>query len=441
MKNVDFSKVLFLFAGALLFFVYGLAVSRFHIFPYSVLKFAEESLVEVFAERGMLTGTRPTAHLFKARHEGNGVTHFDKDQAFPGFTLLSGFFGDGLELRLIRLDGSIVNRWPARFHDLFRDTSHIQPEDRVPRTNWNTSLLGSMAFPDGSILFNLEAGGLVKLDRCGAVQWTLARMVHHSIDQAEDGGFWIPSIRYISRDSPFPLLTPPYKEETIMKVSPDGKILQEISVPRLLFDNKLAALLFANGKDGNAFDTPDLTHLNDVEELKSQVAGQFPLFSAGDLLVSLRNLNLVMVVDPKTQKVKWHQTGPWLDQHDPDFTANGKISVFSNNNNWTKTGSINGGSTVIEVDPVTRETSIRYGALPKQKFFTRYRGQHQLLDNGNLLISDSEGGRALEVNREGSLVWQMINRFDEDNVAIVNDVVRYPAGYFTVNDWTCPKRS
>ncbi len=439
MKNLDISRVLFLFAIALLSFVYGLAVARYHVFPYSVLKFAEESFREVFAERGMLTGTRPTAHLFKARHEGKGVTHFDKHQAFPGLTLLSGFFDDGLELRLVRLDGSLVNRWPARFHDLIRDTAHIQPQDRIPRTDWNTSLLGAMAFPDGSILFNLEAGGLVKLDRCGAVQWTLRSMVHHSIEQAEDGGFWVPSIRYVGRDSPFPLLTPPYKEETLMKVSPDGKVLQEISVLRLIFDNNLHALLFANGRDGVKFDTPDLTHLNDVEELKGPIADQFPLFSAGDLLVSLRNLNLIMVVDPSTQKVKWHQTGPWLDQHDPDFKANGKISVFSNNNDGTRTGSAMGGSTVIEVDPVTRETSIRYGALPHQKFFTKYRGQHQHLDNGNLLISDSEGGRAFEVNPEGNLVWQMINRFDEDEVAMVNDVVRYPAGYFTVKDWACPK--
>ena len=237
-------------AGAVLFFVYGLSVARYHIFPYSVLKFGEESFLEVFAQRGMLTGTRPEEHLSKARYEGNGVTHFDKDQAFPGFTLLSGFFDNGLELRLIRLDGSVVNRWPARFHDLIRDTSHIQPQDRVPRTDWNTAVLGAMAFPDGSILFNFEEGGLVKLDRCGAVQWTLPRMVHHSIDRAEEGGFWIPSIRYISRDSPFPLLIPPYKEETLMKVSSDGKVLQEISVPRLLFENNLTALLFANGQEG-----------------------------------------------------------------------------------------------------------------------------------------------------------------------------------------------
>ena len=93
----------------------------------------------------------------------------------------------------------------------------------------------------------------------------------------------------------------------------------------------------------------------------------------------------------------------------------------------------------MEVDPVTRETKIQYGALPNQKFFTRHKGQHQHLDNGNLLISDSMEGRAFEVNPEGKLVWQMINRFDEDEVADVNDVVRYPEGYFTVNDWTCPK--
>src|SRR4030095_10496964 len=103
--------------------------------------------------------------------------------------------------------------------------------------------------------------------------------------------------------SRYPALIPPYKEDTILKVSPDGKVLTEISVLDLLFGNHLEALLFANGPEGTELAMMDPTHLNDVEELSPEMARQFPQFAAGDLLISLRNLNLIMVVDPATKKV------------------------------------------------------------------------------------------------------------------------------------------
>ena len=438
MKKLDLQKTVFLLSGALLVFFYGIAVARYRLFPHSLLDYAEDALAQVVAEREMLLGTRPTSHLFRARYEGSGVTHREEGRVSPGLTLLSGFFGDGLELRLIRLDGSVVRRWPARFHDLFADTSHIQPDEQVPRSDWNTSILGALAFPDGSVLFNLEAGGLVKQDRCGGVEWTVPRMVHHSLHHAEDGGFWVPGLRYVARDSPFPALAPPYKEETFIKVSAAGQVLQEISLPRVIFDNGMAALLFAQGPEGIPVGSVDLTHLNDAEELHSSLADRFPAFSAGDLLVSLRNLNLVMVMDPRTGKVKWSQTGPWLDQHDPDFLPAGRISVFSNNNDGTPTGSILGGSTIIQMDPATRASTVVYGGRDGQRFYTQYRGQHQYLPNGNLLVVDSMSGRVFEIDEGGALVWQMINRYDDIDVASVNDAVRYPDGYFAVGDWTCP---
>jgi len=437
MKKLDLSKALFLCSVVGLIFLYGIAVGHYHLFPFPVLEFMKNSFVEVLAEREMRTGVRPTWHLGKAHFDGDGVTYNDRERAFPGFTLLSGFFKDGLELRLIRPDGSVLARWPAHFHELFPDTSHIQPADDVPRTDWNTSVLGAMAFPDGSIIFNLESGGLAKLDRCGAVQWTVPKMVHHSIEAAEGGGFWVPSMRHIQANSRFAALAPPYKEDTVIRISQTGEVVQEFSTLDVLFDNNLGALLFANGPDGITIGRPDITHLNDVEELKSNIAGRFPLFSAGDLLLSVRNLNLLMVVDPITHKVKWYQTGPWMDQHDPDFEANGKISVFSNNNDVTEKGSILGGTTIIEVDPVTRATSILYGAQPDEAFFTQYRGQHQHLPNGNMLLSESMSGRAFEVGPDGTLVWQFINRYDETDIASMNDVIRYPEDYFTVTDWSC----
>ncbi|MCI0554050.1 MAG: arylsulfotransferase family protein, partial [Anaerolineae bacterium] len=206
----------------------------------------------------------------------------------------------------------------------------------------------------------------------------------------------------------------------------------------------LHALLFSNGLAGisvTAGSDKSITHLNDVEELSSAMADRFPQFAAGDLLLSMRDLNLIMIIDPLTRTVKWHHTGPWIGQHDPDFEANGKISVFNNNNDGTKTGSILGGSNIIEIDPVNGQTTLKYGSRPTQKMFSNFRSKHQNLfdvgGNPSILITESEAGRVLEVNHKGDIVWEFINRYDDNEIAIMNEAIRYPEDYFAVREWTC----
>jgi Arylsulfotransferase (ASST) len=288
------------------------------------------------------------------------------------------------------------------------------------------------------VIFNFEKKGLVKLDRCGVQQWTSPNMTHHSISLSADGSVWVPGMRYIDDNSRFPV-SPPYIEESILKISPEGKVLLELSILELLFENHLESeVLFANGLVGiEVGDKPDVTHLNDVEELSPQLAPLFPMFAAGDLLVSERDFNLLMVVDPATRKIKWHQRGPWLSQHDPDFQSNSRIGVLSNNNDLTETGSVLGGSTIIELDIANGTSSVEFGAKPDQKFFTKWAGAQQQLGNQNRLIVESYGGRIFEVNRNGVIVWEYINGYDKESSAVIYDAVRYPPDYFDVTDWSC----
>jgi hypothetical protein len=435
---MELSRRLFVLSAIVLVFGYGVAVGRYEIFPFSLIQFGWASVAEVVAERDTLLGVRPTWLLEPSRYDGQGVTRLDRDRAVPGLTLLAGVFDNELALRLIALDGRVVRHWPARFDKLFPSPHHLKPPARAPKTNWNTGVQGCWIFPDGSVLFNFEGLGSVRLERCGDVRWTLAEMTHHSVDVSVDGSFWIPALRYLEDRHRYPGLTPPFDEDVILKVSPDGKVLTEIAVLDLLFKNGLQPVLFANGlATTNVPGTHTVVHLNDVEELKPDLAGRFPQFAAGDLLLSLRNYNLVMVVDPATGKVKWHQTGPWVKQHDPNFEASGVISVFSNNSDGTEDGAVLGGSTIIDIDPRSRHAVVRYGGRPGQRLFTNRRGKHQRLSNGHELITESHAGRVIEVTPGGDIVWEFINRYDAKSVAIVSGATRFPESYFTVTDWTC----
>ena len=438
MKSEVFSKFLFYTVCAGIIFFYGLAVEKYQIFPYEVIYYFKNSATQVYKELRVLAGLKPVHFLQKARYGGNGVTHFEQDQAAPGLTLISGYYDGDNGLRLMRLDGSLVQDWPVRFSDFFPNPEHIRPKLEVPVTDWNVDIHGAVVLPDGSVVFNFEYGGMVKLDRCGTLRWTVPSMTHHSIDQSEDGGFWVPGRRFVEDRSAFPLIEAPYFEDTIMKISDDGEVLKEISVPGLFFKNNLQAILLANGIHRVRIpDELELVHVNDIEELRSDFADRFPQFVAGDLLLSLRDLNLIMLVDPTSEEVRWYQTGPWIRQHDPDFQTRGTITIFNNNSDDTKTGDVFGGSNIIEIHPKSGRTTIKYGEQPNQNMFSNIRGKHQVLNNGNILITEFTGGRAFEVNSSGDIVWEFVNRFDEDEIAEVADAIRYPEDYFTVDDWAC----
>lgn len=437
MRRPDLAKYLFLGSSVGLVFSYGVVVGSYQVFPFEILQFGKNSVEQVWRERASITRIRPEMHLDSARYDGSGVTRADTGRMTPGLTLISGFFIDKNELRLIKEDGTLVRRWPVRHSEIFPDSYEFQPRGLAPATDWNVDLHGAMALPDGSVVFNFEYNGLVKLDRCGGVEWTLPIRTHHFVESASDGGFWVGGRRYIEGATAFLPFVSPYDEDTVLKVSADGAVVAEISVPGILFKNELQSLLLANGNsDVTTRDDLEIVHLNDVEELTEGLEDRFPQFSAGDLLMSLRHLNLIMVVDPMTEVVKWHQTGPWIRQHDPDFLANGRISVF-NNNVDDSGGKTFGGSNLIEIDPISGESLVKHQLVDGRSWYTAVRGRHQVLPNGNVLIVESLAGRVFEVTPEGEVVWEFINRYDEDEVARINDATRYAEGYFSVDEWAC----
>ena len=115
-----------------------------------------------------------------------------------------------------------------------------------------------------------------------------------------------------------------------------------------------------------------------------------------------------MCIRDSTWTVKWHQTGPWLRQHDPEFDADGTISMFNNNIYHLALGP--GGvsrlttprvSNILQVDPKTGTAAVAYGGKPGQEFLSVIRGKHQKMAGGGFLITEFEGGRAFQVYAEG----------------------------------------
>lgn len=456
MDRLDVSKILFYaisITGILgLSFAFGLYSAAKKTVVYEAVRTVKNTVELVFEEITTMTTLRPEHFLQPARYEGAGVTVNDVSSGEEKLIFLSGFFDNNNELRLIRRNGTIIARWPVHFSEIFPNASHLKGP---PKTDWNIDIHGALALPDGSVVFNFEYGGLVKLNRCGKVVWTLARTTHHSLELDESGGFWVPGKRYHSEESdpPFPPFKTPFWENTILKVSESGKVLMEISVPKLLYDNGLEALLTATGhtfhKNSNWAElriSNEIVHLNKIDILSSSIADDFPMFEAGDLAISMKYQNLVCVLDPDTGKIKWWKTGPWLRQHDPNFKPGGTITVFNNNMYRTEFG-VNSGdrisistpliSNILEIDPISNEYRILYGCKKGQEMSSIIRGKHKNTPNGGLLITEFEGGRVFETDAAGRIIWEYINRYDSDEVAEITEARIYPADYFKVSDWSC----
>ncbi len=403
-----------------------------------------ESLHITAEEASTLTKIRPKHFLQPARYEGHGVTINivpDGDE----FIFMAGFFDGDNGLRLIKRDGTVIARWQVRFFDIFADADHAT---YPPATDWNVDTDGALILPDGSVVFNFEYAGLVKLDRCGQVVWSLAKSTHHSVEAAEGGGFWVPGRQHLTEGtSPFPPFSMPILADTIMKISEDGEVLAEFLVPELFYDNGLEALLTATGESFWPLLEGDheILHLNKIEELTSDIADDFPMFEAGDLMLSLRTRNLILVMAPDTRKIKWWKIGPWFRQHDPEFRAGGIIRIFNNNiyrDVWEPEAevtlpSVERVSNIIEVDPVSNEYNVIYGGKEGQEMLTVIRGKHEVTANGGLLITEFEGGRVFETDSAGRTIWEYVNRYDADDVAEITEARVYPASYFSVADWVC----
>ena len=380
-----------------------------------------------------LTRERPIHFLAPAHYPGKGVTLNKVGNKAGGddLLLLSGFLGDNQKAQLMRRDGSVLARWDLL--PLAQLPSAGQCRN-VPQTDWNSAAHNVLIEPDGSVLFSYESCGMVKLDRCGKKLWATREITHHSPNRLADGRIVIGGSAYISAGAGWPFVVP-YWEDVVRTYDAKGKQLSANKITDLFVRNGLLSLLTSSSEDNPKVNGE--FHLNEVEELPAALASAFPMFAAGDLLLSIRNLNMILVTDAKMERIKWHRVGPWIRQHDPDWGTDGRISVFDNHPDGTADGSRHGGSRIIAVDPATGATQTLYGGRKDQHFFSNQRGLHQMLGDGAMLITEANAGRAFQVDRGGRIVWEYVNRYDAKDAAWLNGVESYPQSYFTVKDWSC----
>jgi hypothetical protein len=440
-KGKGARRALITSAAAALFLAYLLG-GVFATFGWQPYQFFEDSVKDARKYLQQAEQERPEI-LQPIRYRGDGVT-INRPGAYAGVTAVQGLFAEGVELRLIDMSGRVIHRWKADFDAIWPDPEHVLPVNR-PASDLHYQTHGMEFLPDGSVIFNFDNLGAVKLDRCGAVVWKVDRATHHAVTPTSGGSFWVPARVDVRKIEDRMLLRRIEKsdllesdgrfEDSLLLVTADGRIEAETSVLAPLFDGRFATELF----DVREFSVTDPTHLNDVEVVTPELARRIPGVEAGDLLVSLRQMHMLAILDRETGAILWSRVGPWVRQHDPDITPEGLIEVFNNGDGrFAVDGVI--GSSILTLDPATGEVHTAYPRDGDARFFTRIMGAHQRLPNGNRLLTESQPGRVLEVDPEGEVVWEYVQPYDDTHAALIQSANRYEADYFQVKDWSCAAR-
>ena len=342
-------------------------------------------------QRPLLGEADTWVHISKRELQGLGT--YDPELSQEGLTLVYGM----QNAWLVDMDGTILHRWAVDYDTL------KSGRELIPRTFPETYIYWHQArlFPNGDLLvmidqYDKSPSGLamMKIDRDSNVIWIFPHHVHHDFNFDEQGNIYVIDQGIRNETAEGLNLETPYLDDGLLVLSPDGVQLDRISLIDAFAGSDYAE--FFNGN--SSYRTGDYLHTNNVDVLKPGLFGA----RSGGLLLSFNGLSAIAVMDIDSKKIVWARAGFWHHQHDPDLLENGNMLLFDNLGAWHPDRY----ARVIEFNPGTYEIVWEYPGLTGDRLFSTYRGRQQALANGNVLISEFESGRLVEVTREGKVVWE-----------------------------------
>jgi hypothetical protein len=388
---------------------------RWHIGDWREVPFEEEQQLtpeqEAEIERlrsiGYLSGSEPVPSQ-------SGVTVYDGTRALDGLNFYT--TGDVPGAILMDMEGRVLHKWAHGYIEAWT-ASPDRPELR-PSPKGSGFWRRARLFGNGDVLAVFDGLAILKVDRNSRLLWVTFGGFHHDLDVMADGTIFV-----LTREAHIvPSYNPdePILEDFIAVLDAAGNEIYRVSILEALANSEFAPLLDSAEPAGDIF------HTNTVEVLDGRLEARNPAFRAGNVLVTIRELDLVAVVDMAARRVVWALTGTWKAPHQATVLENGNMMIFDNRGN-------EGSSRVIEFDPVTLERVWLYQGDPPPEFRSRECGSNHRLANGNTLIVESDRGKVFEVTPDGETVWKYVNPAqtgeEHEYIASLFDVERLPPGF------------
>ncbi len=154
----------------------------------------------------------------------------------------------------------------------------------------------------------------------------------------------------------------------------------------------------------------DPFHFNKVEPLSAELAPLYPGLEAGDLLVNLRNNDLVAILRPSEERFVWWRLGMSSRAHDTTF-VDGAIELF-NNAPFTYPPT----PTLRRFDMDTQSFE-DFMQLDQFGMWMRQKGNF-VRDGEQLVLVDDEAGRMIASRLDGTLEFVFENGHDNGSDVI-----------------------
>lgn len=343
--------------------------------------------------------------------DARGVVHHDPELAVDGVNLYVS--GHGPEAILLDMDGRYLHRWRRTFEETFPNL----PPGRETEF-WRRARL----LDDGEILVLFQGGGIARLDRDSSVVWATPGAFFNDFDV--EGGR---------------VVTIGKTARIIPSVRPDEEVLEDfVAILDLATGARLesAPLLaaFERGGYGHVLEPlpshADIFHSNTVHVLETPADGSAPssgrpevdeAFAAGNVLLSLREIDVLAVLDAELETILWARRGPWHLQHEPVVRPGRQLLLFDNR------GGTEGRTRVLLWDLVAEREAWSFEAAG---FDSALGGTVEPLEGGNLLVTSTSQGRAFELDPDGRVVWELVSPHragkNGELVAMLFEVQRLP---------------
>ncbi len=393
----------FLAAFGFLCLVAGFLTTVCEIFPYPLCRDAlmglkaRQELMEEFAN------PYRTDMFAQPTSADVGVTRYDPERAYDGYTLFTS--GGAESAFLIDMQGRLVHQWHLPYRAVWSGDSSVSNPVPERFIYWPKAEL----FPNGDLLAVYVAVGdtpwgygLVKMDANSRPIWANLDRFHHDMTVGPDGRIYALAHRIKRHAVPeLPDIQPPSLEDFVVVLSPDGKVLKKVSVYTAFARSRYRGVISILRSSVKG----DTLHVNCVTPLPKSFKRVFPFAGPNTVLISSRNLDAIALLDLDSEKIIWVLRGPWARQHDPEFLANGRMLLFDNLGDLARGGR----SRVLEFEPNPLKILWEYPGESGHRLFSAVRGATQELPNGNVLITETDGARLLEVTPDQKLVWEYRN--------------------------------
>jgi hypothetical protein len=315
------------------------------------------------------------------------VTLYDPERSAAGYNLISN--RDLTSAQIYDAQGNIVWSW------VDEGTNHWSNAELLPN--------GDLLVPGSERADAPGSNFLLRMSWSGAVVWRKAISAHHDAEVTPAGTIATLTIRL--RSIPAISAEHAVEDNQITILTAGGEVLEEHSLHDMLCtrpDVFVCQAVPATTQGGKK--VLDLLHANSVEFMRhAHLAERDALYAPANVLVSIRNQNVVAIFDWERKRLIWAWgPGEISAQHDATVLENGNILIFDN-------GIYRKRSRVIELDPLRKQIVWQYEAPEPERFFSVRKGSSQRLPNGNTLVANSHSGEAFEVTPQGEMVWRFLN--------------------------------